>query len=105
MRENAGDEFWLGDSNGPMGDVGAFMDSELRVDRADLAGHLLQLEAPRNLIAIVGAPGAGKSRLAGELAEALNAPGPCLIHATIDREQFVYPMVPPGAANTEMIGG
>ncbi len=28
-----------------------------------------------------------------------------LIHATIDREQFVYPMVPPGAANTEMIGG
>lgn len=39
------------------------------------------------------------------LAEALRAPGPCLIHATIDREQFVYPMVPPGAANTEMIGG
>ena len=39
------------------------------------------------------------------LAEALHAPGPCLIHATIDREQFVYPMVPPGAANTEMIGG
>ncbi|CAL93651.1 acetolactate synthase large subunit [Azoarcus olearius] len=39
------------------------------------------------------------------LAEALQAPGPCLIHASIDREQFVYPMVPPGAANTEMIGG
>ena len=76
MRENAGDEFWLGDSNGPMGDVGAFMDSELRVDRADLAGHLLQLDAPRTLIAIVGAPGAGKSRLAGELAEALNARAP-----------------------------
>ena len=39
------------------------------------------------------------------LAKALSEPGPCLIHATIDREQFVYPMVPPGAANTEMIGG
>lgn len=39
------------------------------------------------------------------LAQALAAPGPCLIHASIDREQFVYPMVPPGAANTEMIGG
>jgi acetolactate synthase-1/2/3 large subunit len=39
------------------------------------------------------------------LAEVLNEPGPCLIHATIDREQFVYPMVPPGGANTEMIGG
>lgn len=39
------------------------------------------------------------------LAEVLNEPGPCLIHASIDREQFVYPMVPPGGANTEMIGG
>ena len=38
------------------------------------------------------------------LAEALQRPGPCLIHVSIDREQFVYPMVPPGAANTEMIG-
>ena len=39
------------------------------------------------------------------LAQALHAPGPCLIHASIDRGEFVYPMVPPGAANTEMIGG
>ncbi|ATE59286.1 acetolactate synthase large subunit [Thauera sinica] len=39
------------------------------------------------------------------LAQVLAEPGPCLIHASIDREQFVYPMVPPGAANTEMIGG
>ena len=38
------------------------------------------------------------------LANALKRPGPCLIHASIDREAFVYPMVPPGAANTEMIG-
>ena len=39
------------------------------------------------------------------LAQVLAEPGPCLIHASIDRDQFVYPMVPPGAANTEMIGG
>ncbi len=38
------------------------------------------------------------------LAEALAAPGPCLIHASIDAEQKVYPMVPPGAANHDMIG-
>ena len=38
------------------------------------------------------------------LAEALGTPGPCLIHATIDPNEFVYPMVPPGAANSEMIG-
>ncbi|MCB1958159.1 MAG: acetolactate synthase large subunit, partial [Rhodocyclaceae bacterium] len=39
------------------------------------------------------------------LAQVMAEPGPCLIHASIDREQFVYPMVPPGGANTEMIGG
>jgi acetolactate synthase-1/2/3 large subunit len=39
------------------------------------------------------------------LAQALQTPGPCLIHVSINREEFVYPMVPPGAANTEMIGG
>lgn len=69
-------EFWLGDSNGPMGDVGAFMASELRVDRADLPGHIRQLEGRRLLVAIVGAPGAGKSHLAAELAAALNAQEP-----------------------------
>ena len=38
------------------------------------------------------------------LAEALARPGPCLIHAGIDAAQKVYPMVPPGAANRDMIG-
>jgi acetolactate synthase I/II/III large subunit len=37
------------------------------------------------------------------LAAALRRPGPCLIHATIDTAEQVLPMVPPGAANTEMI--
>jgi acetolactate synthase-1/2/3 large subunit len=37
------------------------------------------------------------------LAAALRRPGPCLIHATIDAAEQVLPMVPPGAANTEMI--
>ncbi|UCV09751.1 acetolactate synthase large subunit [Dechloromonas denitrificans] len=38
------------------------------------------------------------------LMEAITRPGPCLIHASIDAEQKVFPMVPPGAANHEMIG-
>ena len=38
------------------------------------------------------------------LADAFARPGPCLIHASIDAEQKVYPMVPPGAANRDMIG-
>jgi len=39
------------------------------------------------------------------LAEALRAPGATLIHAGIDVEQKVYPMVPPGAANRDMLHG
>jgi acetolactate synthase-1/2/3 large subunit len=39
------------------------------------------------------------------LAYALSTPGPCLIHAPIDAQEKVYPMVPPGAANKDMIGG
>ena len=38
------------------------------------------------------------------LMEAISRPGPCLIHASIDADQKVYPMVPPGAANRDMIG-
>ena len=37
------------------------------------------------------------------LADALRAPGPCLIHAPIATAEQVLPMVPPGAANTQMI--
>lgn len=44
------------------------------------------------------------SNPAAALKEAITRPGPCLIHASIDAEQKVYPMVPPGAANHDMIG-
>lgn len=39
------------------------------------------------------------------LSLALSEQGPCLVHAAIDMNEKVYPMVPPGAANTHMIGG
>ncbi|HKA52683.1 MAG TPA: acetolactate synthase large subunit [Candidatus Binatia bacterium] len=39
------------------------------------------------------------------LARALREAGPCLIHAPIAVSEQVYPMVPPGAANKDMIGG
>lgn len=45
----------------------------------------------------------------GSLPEVLEAslrePGPCLVNVPIGREEEVYPMVPPGAANSKMIGG
>ncbi|MFE0587822.1 acetolactate synthase large subunit [Pantoea vagans] len=39
------------------------------------------------------------------LADAVTTPGPVFIHARIDVNEKVYPMVAPGAANTDMIGG
>jgi acetolactate synthase-1/2/3 large subunit len=40
---------------------------------------------------------------AKSLRAALRRPGPCLIHASIDIDAQVLPMVPPGAANRDMI--
>ncbi|MBI2951498.1 acetolactate synthase large subunit, partial [bacterium] len=36
---------------------------------------------------------------------ALREPGPCLIHVPVAPDETVFPMVPPGAANRDMIGG
>ncbi|NUL37829.1 acetolactate synthase large subunit [Kosakonia sacchari] len=38
------------------------------------------------------------------LQEIISRPGPALVHVRIDPQEKVYPMVPPGAANTEMVG-
>ena len=37
------------------------------------------------------------------LAEAIQRPGACLIHAPISADEKVFPMVPPGAANRDML--
>jgi acetolactate synthase I/II/III large subunit len=37
------------------------------------------------------------------LADALREPGPCLVNVPIAAEENVYPMVPPGAANCDML--
>jgi acetolactate synthase-1/2/3 large subunit len=42
--------------------------------------------------------------LEGALAAALSDPGACIIDIPIHYEENVYPIVPPGAANREMIG-
>jgi len=41
---------------------------------------------------------------AAALKEALSKPGPCLVNIPIDPDENVFPIVPPGAANTEMLG-
>jgi acetolactate synthase I/II/III large subunit len=48
---------------------------------------------------------AGAPDPARTLARAMAERGPCLVHALVDVEESVYPMVPPGAANKDMIGG
>ncbi len=39
------------------------------------------------------------------LVKALGEPGPCLVNVPIGKQEEVYPMVPPGASNSTMIGG
>ena len=39
------------------------------------------------------------------LARGLGEEGPCLLNVPIEPEENVYPMVPPGGANRDMIGG
>ncbi len=39
------------------------------------------------------------------LKTAINTPGPFMLDFRIEREENVFPIVPPGAANNEMIGG
>ena len=39
------------------------------------------------------------------LEDALSEPGPSFIHLPVSPDEPVYPMVPPGAPNSEMIGG
>jgi acetolactate synthase-1/2/3 large subunit len=38
------------------------------------------------------------------IGQEINTRGPCLIHVPIDIDNRVFPMVPPGAANKDMIG-
>lgn len=40
---------------------------------------------------------------AASLEEALSGFGPTLIHARVDRDAMVFPMVPPGASNSDML--
>ncbi len=48
--------------------------------------------------------GGGVDEQAELLRQAMRQPGPCLINVPIDIEEEVSPMVPPGAANTTMLG-
>jgi acetolactate synthase-1/2/3 large subunit len=68
-----------------------------------------QFERQPDFVALARAFGLRALDLDGEadpraaLAAELVAPGPALIHAGIDANQKVYPMVPPGGANRDML--
>ncbi len=73
--------------------------------------HGSHLKSPTDFVAI--ARGFGVSAVdigqaenpAAAIAEALRHPGPCLINVPIAGDENVYPMVPPGGANRDMITG
>jgi acetolactate synthase-1/2/3 large subunit len=67
-------------------------------------------ERPTDFVAVARAFGIQaqswrpKRDLLPDLAGLLEAPGPKLIHVPLDAAEMVLPMVPPGAANHEMLG-
>ena len=44
-------------------------------------------------------------RLESLLERVMAVKGPCLVNVPIAKEEEVYPMVPPGASNSFMLGG
>ncbi len=66
---------------------------------------------PVDFVKIAGAYGIdgikveSRDQVSSALKTALNTPGPFVLDFRIEREENVYPIVPPGAANNEMIGG
>ena len=46
-----------------------------------------------------------RDEVSSALKTAINTPGPFMLDFRIEREENVFPIVPPGAANNEMIGG
>jgi acetolactate synthase-1/2/3 large subunit len=46
-----------------------------------------------------------RDEVQSSLKTAIDTPGPFILDFRIEREENVYPIVPPGAANNEMIGG
>lgn len=47
----------------------------------------------------------GRKNPMATLTKSLSEPGPCLVNVPVDSAENVNPIVPPGAANYEMIGG
>jgi len=71
------------------------------------SGYRLRVDFPRVAEGFgVHAVDLGTSRdPLADLERALLREGPCLVNVPVAAEENVYPMVPPGAANIEMIGG
>ena len=71
--------------------------------------HAISHQKQTDFTAIARAMGAGGYHLGrsnnpmDDLAEALAHQGPCVIEVPIEAQEKVFPMVPPGAANKEMI--
>ena len=74
-----------------------FFASDFRID-IDFAA----IAAGFGMRAYHATPGGDLESLLGE---ALAMEGPCLINVPIAKEEEVYPMVPPGASNSFMLGG
>jgi acetolactate synthase-1/2/3 large subunit len=67
--------------------------------------HIFDFAAVAKAMGAHGCNLAAASDPLDALREALQEPGPCLVDAPISEDAMVFPMVPPGGANKDMIEG
>jgi acetolactate synthase-1/2/3 large subunit len=67
-------------------------------DRVDLVAVARGFGIPAERVAVDEDPAEAIARMSG-------AEGPYMVEAMVDPDNYVYPIIPPGASNVEMISG
>ncbi|MFM7634294.1 MAG: biosynthetic-type acetolactate synthase large subunit [Cyanobacteriota bacterium] len=93
-------------NNGWQGMVRQWQESfyEERYSASEMTAGMPNFPAVAEAFGVRGVLITERSRLHGQLAEALAHPGPAFIDVKVRRNENCYPMVPPGASNAQMVG-
>ena len=93
-------------NNGWQGMVRQWQESfyEQRYSASEMTGGMPDFRALAEAFGVRGVRIEQRETLHQQLAEALAHPGPAFIDVVVRRNENCYPMVPPGASNSQMVG-
>ena len=93
-------------NNGWQGMVRQWQESfyEQRYSASEMTGGMPDFRALAEAFGVRGVRIEQRETLHHQLAEALAHPGPAFIDVVVRRNENCYPMVPPGASNSQMVG-